>query len=110
MIDAAIALLKPLVGTRAACRAVGRPQANHYRRRRQSPPAARAERPELRAQPRALSAAERRVVRDVLHAEAFVDAAPATVYHTLLAEGSYLASTSTRYRILREHGDVRERR
>ena len=37
MIDDAIAELAPLVGKRAACRATGRPQANHYRRHRQSP-------------------------------------------------------------------------
>jgi hypothetical protein len=35
--DKAIAELAPLIGVRAACRAVGRPQANHYRRHRQSP-------------------------------------------------------------------------
>jgi putative transposase len=39
-----------------------------------------------------------------------VDKAPATVYHELLDEGIYLASTSTMYRILRAHGEVRERR
>jgi hypothetical protein len=37
MTDEAIAALRPLIGTRAACAAVGRPQANHYRRHRQSP-------------------------------------------------------------------------
>jgi hypothetical protein len=34
MIDDAITELAPLVGTRTACTAVGRPQANHYRRHR----------------------------------------------------------------------------
>jgi hypothetical protein len=37
MIDAAITELEPLLGTRAACAATGRPQANHYRRHRTSP-------------------------------------------------------------------------
>ena len=37
MIDEAITELEPLVGTRKACQATGRPQANHYRRHRQSP-------------------------------------------------------------------------
>jgi putative transposase len=46
----------------------------------------------------------------VLHDERFVDAAPATVYATLLDEGTYLASESSMYRILRENGEVRERR
>jgi hypothetical protein len=39
VIDAAIAELAPLIGKRAACRATGRAQANHYRRHRQSAPA-----------------------------------------------------------------------
>jgi putative transposase len=110
MIDEAIAELTPLLGsTRAACRATGRPQANHYRRHRQSPKAPRPA-PERRAQPRALSPAERDTVRALLNSPDFVDKAPATVYHELLDEGTYVASVSTMYRILHEHGEVRERR
>jgi hypothetical protein len=41
MIDDAIVELAPVVGVREACAAVGRPQANHYRRHRQSPVPAR---------------------------------------------------------------------
>jgi putative transposase len=37
MIDEAITELEPLIGTRKACLASGRPQATHYRRHRQSP-------------------------------------------------------------------------
>ena len=109
MTDAAIAELTPLIGVRAACRATGRPQANHYRRHRQSPPPARAVR-ERKAQPRALTEAERATVRSVLNSPDFVDKAPATVYHELLDEGTYLCSPATMYRILREHGEVKERR
>jgi putative transposase len=109
MIDQVIAELAPLVGVRSACRAVGRPQANHYRRHRQSPKPDRATRPR-RPQPRALSPVERDTVRAVLNSEDFVDKAPATVYHELLDEGVYLASVSTMYRILREHDEVHERR
>jgi putative transposase len=109
MTDAAISELEPLIGTRAACRATGRPQANHYRRHRQSPPPPRMRR-EPRPQPRALSPGERDSVRALLNSPDFVDAAPATVYHTLLDEGVYLCSVSSMYRILREHGEVRERR
>jgi putative transposase len=109
MIDAAIAELEPLVGVRAACRATGRPQANHYRRHRQSPKPPRPAR-EPRPQPRALSAAERDTVRALLDSDDFVDKAPATVYHELLDEGTYLASVSTMYRILRAHGEVKQRR
>lgn len=109
MIDDAIAELEPLVGTREACRATGRPQANHYRRHRKSPALARPPR-ERQPQPRALSAAERAGVRAVLNSEEHVDKAPAAVYHELLDAGTYLASISTMYRILREHDEVHERR
>jgi putative transposase len=98
-----------LIGVRAACRAVGRPQANHYRRHRQTPPPARAPR-QAKPQPRALSAAERDSVRALLNSPDFVDMAPAAVYHTLLDEGVYIASVSSMYRILRAHGEVKERR
>jgi putative transposase len=54
-----------------------------------------------RLQPRALSAAERQQVLEVLHAERFWDTAPASVYAALLDEGVYLASISTMYRLLR---------
>ena len=39
-----------------------------------------------------------------------MDKAPATVYATLLDEGTYLCSTRTMYRILGKEGEVRERR
>jgi putative transposase len=109
MIDDAIAELAPLVGKRQACRATGRPQANHYRRHRQSP---RPPRPvtERLPQPRALSPVERDTVRALLNSEHFVDKAPATVYHELLDEGIYVASVSSMYRILHAHGEVGERR
>ena len=109
MIDDAIAELAPLIGKRAACRATGRPQANHYRRHRQSPPPPRPVR-QRRPQPRALSQTERDTVRALLNSPDFVDKAPATMYHELLDEGVYLASISTMYRIMHAHGEVKERR
>lgn len=109
MIDEAIVELAPLVGTREACRVTGRPQANHYRRHRQSPLPQRPKR-ERKLQPRALSTTERAQVRAVLNSPEHVDKAPASVYHELLDQGVYLASVSTMYRVLREHGEVRERR
>jgi putative transposase len=109
MIDEAITELRPLVGTRKACQAAGRPQANHYRRHRQSPAPVRPP-TERKPQPRALSTVERAQVRAVLNSEEHVDKAPATVYHELLDAGTYLASISTMYRILREHDEVHERR
>jgi putative transposase len=112
MIDDAITELTPLVGTKAACAAVGRPRASHYRRHRTSPPPPRPEpRPEPRPQPRALTSAEREQVLDLLHSERFVDLSPAEVHAILLDEGRYLCSESTMYRLLRQvHGQVQERR
>lgn len=107
--DEAIAQLAPLIGVRAACRATGRPQANHYRRHRKSPKPARPGRARS-PQPRALSAAEREQVRALLNSPEHVDKPPAVVYHELLDEGVYLCSISTMYRILHEHGEVHERR
>jgi putative transposase len=109
LIEQAIAELSGIVGTRAACRALGRPRASHYRQHRMSPPPRRPERAR-RPQPRALSAPERAEVLEVLHAEAHIDQAPASVYASLLDEGRYLCSVPTMYRILRAVGEVRERR
>lgn len=109
MIDSAIDELAPVVGVTAACEAVGRPRQTHYRRNRKSPPPPKPERVP-RPQPRALNEVERKEVLRVLHSDDHVDEAPATVYAKLLDEGIYLASTSTMYRILRAHGEVRERR
>lgn len=112
MIDAAIAELAPIMGTRAACDAVGGAQAGYYRRHRNSPapprpePVPHCERP----QPRALTTQERHAVLDVLHSDRFVDVAPAQVWATLLDEGSYLGSISTFYRLLRQADETRERR
>lgn len=109
MIDEAITELAPVVGVRAACAALGRAQATHYRRHSQSPPPARPARSRS-PQPRALSTAERARIREVLNSPEHADQAPAAVYHHLLDSGVYLASVSTMYRVLREHGEVRERR
>jgi putative transposase len=109
MIDDAITQLTPIVGVRAACSAVGRSRASHYRRA--SPAQPRPPRPEPKPQPRALTVAEREQVLEVLHCERFVDLSPAEVHAILLDEGRYLCSESTMYRLLRRvHGQVRERR
>lgn len=81
-------------------------RATVYRRRRPQVSVVRA-----RPKPaRALSAVERHVVLEQLHAPRFVDQAPAQVYATLLDEGVYLASERTMYRILADNREVRERR
>jgi putative transposase len=109
-LDQAVASLAPAVGTVRACRAVGQPRSSWYRRHRQSPPPSRPPRPAPAPQPRALQATERQQVLDVLHQERFWDTAPASVYATLLDEGSYLCSTSTMYRLLRAQGETGDRR
>jgi putative transposase len=107
LIAAGVDELAPFVGTRDACLAMGLPRASHYRRhggRRHGPPKPRP------APPRALSDPERAAVLAELHAERFLDTAPAAVYATLLDEGTYLASQRTMYRILAASAEVRERR
>lgn len=59
---------------------------------------------------RALDAAEKQLVVDVLCSERFVDRSPAEVFHTLLDEGEYICSERTMYRVLAERSSVKERR
>ena len=109
MTDQAITELTPVIGVAAACAAVGRARASHYRHHRKSPPPPRPQRVP-KGQPRELSDVERTEVLRVLHSDDHVDEAPATVFAKLLDAGIYLASTSTMYRILRANDEVRERR
>src|SRR6202171_3543089 len=112
MSDQAVADLAGCIGVRDACVAVGASQAGYYRRHHVSPaperpaPIPHRERPQLRA----LSAQEQQAILDVLHSDRFVDMSPAEVWATLLDEGVYLGSQSTFYRLLRQAGEVRERR
>ncbi|WP_433432976.1 IS3 family transposase [Nonomuraea sp. CA-141351] len=99
--DEAIIELTPLLGRRKACQAAGVAQGHLVP---QQPPKPGSGPPSSSAQA-ALSQAERERVRAVVN-ERFADAAPATAYFTLLDEGTYLASVSTMYRILRQHGEV----
>src|SRR5512141_3455201 len=50
------------------------------------------------------------MIHHTLNSARFEDQAPREVYATLLDEGTYLCSPSTMYRVLAEHGEVRERR
>jgi transposase InsO family protein len=93
--------------TVAACAALGVSRASIYARRRpevEGPPRPRP------TPPRALAAAERSTVLDVLNSERFANRAPAEVYATLLDENTYHCSTRTMYRILAANSQVRERR
>ena len=89
-----------------ACELTGKSRATVYRRRRGTRSGCR-ERP---APPNALSAGERTELLALLDNPRFADKAPRQVWAVLIDEGAYLASVSTMYRLLREAGQVRERR
>lgn len=99
------------MGVVAACEALTLARAAFYRYR--SPSSSNEIEKPLIVRPtanRALSEAEKRAVKDVLHSERFADKAPLEVYATLLDERIYLCSARTMYRILEECDEVRERR
>ena len=100
-----VAELGPRLGVAPTCAALHVPRANYYLSRKPRP-----EPPPRPTPARALSAADRQAVLEVLHAPRFVDLAPAEVYATLLDEGRYLCSERTFYRVLAAHAEVRERR
>ena len=101
----AAAALSPPAGASATCRALGVSRATLHRRRTPAPV-----RPSRPRPPRALSPGEETAILDALHAERFVDRAPASIVATLLDEGTFLCSVRTMYRLLARHGEVRERR
>ena len=96
------------VGTAPVCRALGVARSTVYRRRRRAM-RDRECRPR-RASSRRIDDAQRQQIVEILNGERFADRAPAEVYATLLDEERYLCSERTMYRILGEHGAVRERR
>lgn len=93
------------LGVTYCCEALGVPRASYYRWRTPKYGPHR-----RRKVPRALSESEQQAVLDTLRSERFCDQAPAQVVATLLDEERYLCSTRTMYRLLRTHGEVRERR
>ena len=111
MIGGAAVELEEVMATSTACEVLGRSRATHYRRRQPAPDPGVVRHRHRAAQPRALCEIERAEVLEVLHSDRFVDESPATVWATLLDEGTYLASPATMYRLLRDtHGGVVERR
>jgi putative transposase len=94
----------------AVCEALGVSRASLYRPPLESAGLGGAGSHPQRRSPRALTAAEREKVRDLLNGDRFMDQAPAAVYATLLDEEVYACSASTMYRILRERDEVGERR
>jgi putative transposase len=96
----------PIIPFKAACEVLGIPRSTAQRN------LAPMQGPRLRRSrsPRKLATGEAQRVLDLLHSERFQDQAPRQVYAELLDEGTYLASPSTMYRILAEHGESGERR
>lgn len=92
-----------------ACDALGIPRSTFYARPAPRERAARRSRKHVR-QPRALTAEERRRVRETLNSDEFCNQPPAEVYQRLLERGIHLCSVSTMHRILREHAESGERR
>jgi putative transposase len=99
--------LAPLVGVVAACWALGAARATFYRPGQTRPRVSSSHR---KPSPWALSVFEQQHILDVLHAPAYVDQSPRTVFAMLLDAGHYLASVSTFYRLLRGLGETRGRR
>ena len=107
VIDNHHAELAEVVGTKKACRLLGRARATHYRRCQSpklGPPAPRP------SPPNALCATERQAVLDLLHQPEHADLAVAQVWSRTLDDGTYLCSQSTMHRLLRANGESGERR
>ncbi len=101
--------LAETVGVVDACQALNIARSSLYRARQ--PALGQREQPMAPiVSPRALSQAEKAIVRQVLDSERFQDQAPREVYATLIDEGRYLCSIRTMYRILDEDEQVCERR
>jgi putative transposase len=107
--EAVVALAPPSGMLAATCAALGVSRATVHRRRFRLGASVMPHRP--RSTPaRALNAAQRQEMLDLLHAPRFADQAPAEIYATLLDEGVYHCSIRTMYRLLDGNGEIRERR
>ena len=120
--------LAPQVGVAGACRATNLPRSTYYRNLPATSPvepssmdenvvdvevgasAPAEEETTAKRSPRALGKDEEQQVLEELHNKRFRDKSPGEVYATLLDEGTYLCSERTMYRILDNHGEVKERR
>lgn len=97
--------LPPDIPVAAACRALGASRATLYRRTGRQPICKPRPTP-----PRALRDGEKTHVLELLHSPAYVDRAPREVMASLLAQGVYLCSVRTMYRLLAASAETRERR
>lgn len=92
-----------------ACQTLGLARSWYYRHSQPTRPA-QVEKT-ARARPdHALSEVEKKKVLEMLNSDRFQDQTPRQVYATLLDEGRYLCHWRTMYRILKEQGQVCERR
>ena len=96
------------VSIQKACKALDIPRASYYYYQKCKNDLV--EKRDYSTPPLALSEQEQQAVLHILHSERFIDKAPHEIYAALLDEGTYLCSTRTIYRILKKHGEVRERR
>src|SRR5438067_12217364 len=94
----------PGLGIASTCAVLGLSTATYYRRTKPQPPLEQRPSP-----PRALPAAERAAVLEILHEPRFVDHATAQVYAQLLDEQRLVRCERTTYRILAANQAGRER-
>ena len=102
--NAAIEVM-PATGVVAILTALGLSVATFYRGKQTKPPS-----PPRPTPARALSPSERQRVLEVLHDEQYRDRAPAEVVAALAADGKYVASERTMYRVLAAQDEAKERR
>lgn len=92
---------------RQACKDLEVPRASFHRRNKpvyhRSPPT---RKPPANKVPDAV----RQKILDRLHQEEYVDSSPWEIVPSLLDKGEYLGSIRTFYRVLSEHGEIKERR
>ena len=96
--------------TRDAAALTGLARATQDRRRNPAPPAAPPAVVPAATPKNKLTDEEELQVLAVLNSPRFVDKPPKQIYATLLAEGDYLCSISTMYRILGKNSQVKDRR
>src|SRR4030042_1143131 len=89
---------------------LGIPRSLWYRWRKKPTPDQAKDPAPRKPHPRALTPKEKTRVLTVLNSPEYQDLAVSQVYASLLDRGEYLCSISSKYRILRENSQVRERR
>lgn len=107
MLDA-IESLRPVIGVRAACEAIGFPRATLQRRIK--PKVSVAKKRLFDRHHLSLAPAARALFLELAHSAEFVDKSPPQIYFTLLDRSEYICSIRTMYRILAAEKEVMERR